>query len=810
MEDSEYFQSSSENNRIKQREKYFCSKCQKRYKSQLGFSSHLKFNCIKLEEEDDDEEEEEEEEEENVRFKHPSCIQLRKRESPKINIRPSKFLPKERPRGRRREIKSSFRKLTPNTCYSCGKQFNIEYGLARHISEGCLNSLYKCPYCNYQEDNQLLGFFHVIKKHPELKVYLINKFRGKEKTLSRKMETYLRSVPVFRRPSAQNHTDASKKPPNNCETTTDQQKNSPNISENEEQYSTDITCPKNCGKIFSKSDSIDHHLKRFCPEVNRYRCAYCSRKFASFKLTISHTEEEHSNEQVCAISLHTKQKIYKNSLSERKLEGSVMKQQRKRRRSSTSSENLSKRQKIEENPKEKENLERKPKEKENLERKPKEKENLERKPKEKENLEKKPKEKEMEIGSKTIPCSNGCDRFFTLPRYEKIHFKYCTLPKRYQCPYCPVIYKMNSDVTSHIARHHPGMEIYSIDTLGDDPNSNSTLSAIDGNRKTENEKQKEIPVERYEKRKLHLKCPKCDTIYEHPDDLWEHFQKCPKKQVQNQVIKSPQKPLNDIEFVNISEPEILSQTAEFVGESNDLSYLDILEGPEEMDETLIDIAKDSDSDEDSCPKELSEEALNEEVSKFVRMEAENQANQGEKTVNQFVCPNKCGCKFTKQTTLKIHLSLCCQKPIRFKCPYCEFFTHGESNGFCHVEKYHSSEEISLIDLITRREVYPGKKVITIDENDIECVDLSSEIDESEQTMETSEGNEMSEDNEINEINELNAMNESTTILFQCRYCSYSTKKPEEGYMHMKMRHVNESNALICAKPPIDDEIQIID
>lgn len=422
----------------------------------------------------------------------------------------------------------------------------------------------------------------------------------------------------------------------------------------------------------------------------------------------------------------------------------------------------------------------------------------------------------MDTGSKKIPCSNGCDRFFTLPRYEKIHVRYCALPKRFQCPYCPVIYKMNTDVTSHITRHHPGMEIYSIDTINEDPkNSSTTLSAIDENRKAETKNQKEPPpvVERHEKRKLHLKCPKCDTIYEHPDDLWEHFQKCPKKQAQNQVPQSPAKPLNDIEFVNISEPEILSQTMDIVGESNDLSYLDILEGPEEMDETLIDIAKDSDSeDEDSCPKELSEEAMNEEVSKFVRMEAENQANQsGEKPVNQFVCPNKCGCKFTKQTTLKIHLSLCCQKPIRFKCPYCEFFTHGESNGFGHVEKYHSNEEISLIDLITRREVHPGKRVITIDENDIECVDLSSEMDEYEQTMEESGGeNEISGETEISEENEINSVNESTTILFQCRHCSYSTRKPEEGYLHMKMKHVNESNALICANPPIDDEIQIID
>ncbi|XP_051168349.1 zinc finger protein 569-like [Leptopilina boulardi] len=840
MENSKYHLLSSEfNNRIEKKDKYSCRKCQKRYKTQLSFTSHLKFNCIN---EDNDGVKKEEKEEKfkipkfnktrkNLKFKNNSQKFQLKKNSKNLSLNETKNSENKSIQFRENLEKStindskkkseedlktnlvnSFKKLSPNTCSTCGKSFDIEYGLARHISQGCLNYHYKCPYCDYQEDKLILAFCHILKKHPGLKVYLINKLKGNKLTINRKMETYLCSVPLFR---YSNVDDLNKEKLNNS---TNNNNNSKKLISKKSEVKINIEnptkqnrkklpvvsgktteiieCPEKCGKLFKNQNTANHHVKKFCEQVKRFKCAYCEEKFSLFKLTANHIKSEHSNEIICAISLSKKVKIYQRS-NETIDDGSL-----KKRKRNDSLGNSLKKTKIEIDD---ENLKIKVDENKELEGKN---ENENDRSKRLKRAVKK--ESKKPINKKKILCSNGCGKFFAYPHTMKSHVKFCILPKRYQCPYCPIICKVIADINMHIKRQHRGMKNYFIDTLIEEMENQENKNAN--------------PPIIIEKRKLNVKCPKCD---QQTDDLWDHFKKCPKKnsEIENKIENSCEKkipkknselqineknldknPFDDIEFINIPETENFSQSREINGESNDLSYWDILDDPEE---TLIDITNGSDSDGELSDKELTEEALNEEITKFVQMENENDAKL--KTLNsssnEIPCPNNCGCKFTKHM-LKYHLRLCVSKPIRFKCPHCEYFTQEELNGFNHIKNQHPNEDISLIDLITRKEVHPKIKetIIDVDDEDIECVDIvSSESDDSDDDDDDDD-----DSVENMEFIESNEADDSSIMFFRCRYCDYTTKKPEEGYVHMKLKHFNENNSMIPVKSSNIDEIEIID
>lgn len=64
---------------------------------------------------------------------------------------------------------------------------------------------------------------------------------------------------------------------------------------------------------------------------------------------------------------------------------------------------------------------------------------------------------------------------------------------------------------------------------------------------------------------------------------------------------------------------------------------------------------------------------------------------------RFPCP-KCTSVFRQKGSLTRHLKYECQKPPRFKCPYCFFCSKKTSDAYDHVRKKHRDQEVYIIDI----------------------------------------------------------------------------------------------------------------
>ncbi|XP_039303816.1 zinc finger and BTB domain-containing protein 17 isoform X1 [Solenopsis invicta] len=64
---------------------------------------------------------------------------------------------------------------------------------------------------------------------------------------------------------------------------------------------------------------------------------------------------------------------------------------------------------------------------------------------------------------------------------------------------------------------------------------------------------------------------------------------------------------------------------------------------------------------------------------------------------------KCGQMFMRKSVLRAHLSLVCDMPMKFKCPYCSYQGRYRFHVKFHVRKKHPSESINVFDMTAMRD-----------------------------------------------------------------------------------------------------------
>ena len=64
---------------------------------------------------------------------------------------------------------------------------------------------------------------------------------------------------------------------------------------------------------------------------------------------------------------------------------------------------------------------------------------------------------------------------------------------------------------------------------------------------------------------------------------------------------------------------------------------------------------------------------------------------------KFCCP-RCNRGYTRIYDMKTHYQFQCSKPPRYQCPYCAKKDKFSSNMYNHVRKFHTNEQLVIIDL----------------------------------------------------------------------------------------------------------------
>lgn len=68
-------------------------------------------------------------------------------------------------------------------------------------------------------------------------------------------------------------------------------------------------------------------------------------------------------------------------------------------------------------------------------------------------------------------------------------------------------------------------------------------------------------------------------------------------------------------------------------------------------------------------------------------------------MGNFSCPNpSCGKNFKWKKNLAYHLKYQCEKPPRYKCPYCEYASKWRKDVERHVQTMHPIEEVKVIEI----------------------------------------------------------------------------------------------------------------
>ncbi|XP_011160453.1 zinc finger autosomal protein isoform X3 [Solenopsis invicta] len=68
----------------------------------------------------------------------------------------------------------------------------------------------------------------------------------------------------------------------------------------------------------------------------------------------------------------------------------------------------------------------------------------------------------------------------------------------------------------------------------------------------------------------------------------------------------------------------------------------------------------------------------------------------------YLCDN-CGQVFLNKSTLKVHVTSVCDKPVRFKCPYCSYCARFSHLMKSHMHKRHSCKSVDVLNLIAKRD-----------------------------------------------------------------------------------------------------------
>lgn len=77
--------------------------------------------------------------------------------------------------------------------------------------------------------------------------------------------------------------------------------------------------------------------------------------------------------------------------------------------------------------------------------------------------------------------------------------------------------------------------------------------------------------------------------------------------------------------------------------------------------------------------------------------AQAEATTYDAVKKKFCCP-RCNRGYTRIYDMKTHYQFQCSKPPRYACYYCPQTNKFSSNMYNHVRKFHSNEQLMIIDL----------------------------------------------------------------------------------------------------------------
>lgn len=125
---------------------------------------------------------------------------------------------------------------------------------------------------------------------------------------------------------------------------------------------------------------------------------------------------------------------------------------------------------------------------------------------------------------------------------------------------------------------------------------------------------------------------------------------------------------------------------------------------EDDSENLAKLEEEEEDDADDVEMKMVHEQENEEetVDTPDTPSSTNSSANFDSPSKKFVCPNKCGKSYPKESSLKNHLFFTCQKPARYACPYCRSCSKVTSNGYVHVKRMHPDRKVYLIDITTNK------------------------------------------------------------------------------------------------------------
>ena len=692
--------------------------------------------------------------------------------------------------------KDSLRKLEPNTCHNCGKSFTLEYGLSRHILEGCEQFRYSCPYCQFKEQKLFVAFCHLSKEHAGSKIYMVDNVTGKNVELGCALNSEIPDVTELNDSSNgeivyKNNYPTSKIIDNEV-------KNPVNkiviqSPEDSKQFQKDSNkeyeCPNKCGRYFGNFRSIHLHVKASCVKVKRFKCPFCEELTHAFRFMVTHIKKSHPEEKIYALDLKRGQLVYNNPYA----------QLYEKKKSNRKKENPEKGNPKKENPKQenpKKDIPNKNQKKDS---------NSERK----QLAEEAPKTIDRIKHEKIFPCTKGCGRLFSYKHHMRTHvMQVCNLPKRYKCPYCAHTCKLSSSVTNHINNRHRNLKNYFIDVLKEE---NPDSADCENNENIEPSEEQTLGPD---EEKPTFKCPNCSKVYKTLSNMWTHIKQC--HDFRSIKLEAESVHLDDSSEIDPiqDEPNEVDQSVNQETVQNAFNSTEVLDASNNF---IYECDQNDEISEDEISRnDLSEDEINKEISKFVEMEADKinveELDEFEeiekvddlkmrKMVNlfskKFVCPNNCGSAYSRESTLKSHLRYQCQQSPRFSCPYCKHFTRQTSNGYAHVRKMHSDNEIFLIDIVTKEKIRNTRLKKTavhklLDEDNREATELSNKSDD-----------------EIDEPDEpiVEIGNEGEPLVYKCHFCRFYTEIPEEGYDHMKKKHPNEDGCIIGIKSESEDEVE---
>ena len=223
------------------------------------------------------------------------------------------------------------RKLSLECPNKCGKVFNYNRTLCKHLETVCgLKSRYKCPYCEHYNKHRYLVVRHVRIHHPYLKETVIDQCNPNiNETIGNdlepvKMENFddedtkekltkanlLESIKYW---NADSEIKIS-----NVSSLASLEDIKPEIKElvlvkNPLQRKKKLPCPNNCGRIFKYFNRLNSHVKFECEQIPRFKCPYCQVHSKFSRNILSHVKLLHHDREIYAIDTVTN-KLFGNNL----------------------------------------------------------------------------------------------------------------------------------------------------------------------------------------------------------------------------------------------------------------------------------------------------------------------------------------------------------------------------------------------------------------------------------------------------------------------------------------------------------------